>query len=73
MTTNSYRIFITKSAEAARLIADALGNDGSNPNATMRGDTTYFNELPEIYRENGLFCAIAEYRDGKRHYEITIC
>ncbi len=73
MVANSYRIFITKSAKAAELISNALSDDGDNVSAVKHGAAAHFAEIPNIYRDFGLFCAIAEYHDGKGRYKLTIC
>jgi len=78
---SSYKIYITKDANAAHLISRGLrewtpGNNGqviSTSSGCVRNDC----RIPEIYHGEKSFYALAEYRNGEHYdipkYELIIC
>lgn len=75
----SYKIFLTKSYEAATLIAAGLRAEKEGKpylSVMFGGEARNFKTIPEIYRNCGYYCAIAEYegaRDVRERCDIIIC
>ena len=73
----SYKIFITKSREAAELIANALLNQAKGDEipdfSVSNGPTINEPHIPTIYQEVGFFFAAISIRNEKQKYELIIC
>lgn len=75
----NYKIFLTKSHEAAVLIAAGLRaekDDQAYLSTMFGGSARHSKVIPEIYRDCGYYYAIAEYekaRDGRERCDIIIC
>lgn len=75
----SYKIFLTKSYEAATLIAAGLQAEKERQaylSIMFGGQAHNYKAIPEIYRDCGYYCAIAEYegaRDVRERCDIIIC
>lgn len=75
----SYKIFLTKSYDAATLIAAGLRAEKERQAylSTMFGGPAKRSKMiPEIYRDRGYYYAIAEYegaRDVRERCDIIIC
>lgn len=78
---NSYKIFITKSSEAAQMIFHGLPwNDGDNEcvkkgSGSLTSGGTFSSEAPRMYQDKGLYYAFLEYKskEGNPKYEIVFC
>lgn len=75
----SYKIFITKSAEAARVMREGLMHLHSDEKAVSisQGCVGDSLKIPAIYHDHGNFYAMLEYRNGDtgypQNYEIIVC
>lgn len=83
---NSYKIYLTKSAEAARLISDGLKGEtpwskdgGEIISIGVGGVENHIGEskIPLMYHNKGYFYAKIEYRNGPDEscpeYSLVIC
>lgn len=81
---NSYKIFITKNAEAAYLISRGLreatpwSKDGGVTISISHGGTLAGNDkIPPCYQRAGYYYALVEYRNGPDdscpEYSLIIC
>lgn len=66
MNSSSYKIYLTKSSEAAHLISQGLRNrKHEGAIATSSGPVGKDVRIPEIYHDKGLFYALLEYKNGE--------
>ena len=74
---NSYKIYLTKSMEAARRLATTfvVGDDIQNVSSGMVEEDTI--QIPEIYHGRGYFYCLVELAENGEHdsptYDLTIC
>ena len=76
MNHSSYKIFITKSHEAAILISNGLSAEASRNGfiPTGFGAVNQDCRIPALYHDKGYFYAYAEYPGNDNpKYELTIC
>lgn len=83
MEGSSYKIYLTKSHEAAELIAGGLKvatpwiKEGGKTLSIGIGPVNDDKRIPAIYQGRGLFYAIIEYRNGEDRslplYEVILC
>lgn len=70
----SYKIFLTKSREAATLLAAGLAAQKDNPNLRVGwGCAASADFVPTIYKGNDYFYAAAWYESDAPTYELVIC
>lgn len=70
----SYKIFLTKSHEAAVLLAAALGDRKEVPKqCTECGPADDADFVPQIYKGLGYFYAAAWYESDMPTYKLVIC
>lgn len=70
----SYKIFLTKSHEAAVILRDGLAAKKDNPKlCTGWGCTDGADFIPATYKDHGYFYAAAWYESDAPTYELVIC
>ena len=75
----SYKIFLTKSYDAATLIGAGLRAEHEKEGywaAGFRGKVEGVENVPKIYHNCGYYCAMAEYKnpkDARERFEIIVC
>ena len=78
---NSYKIFITKSAIAAGLIAEGLERNPSwlrlsgDVKSVTNGSVTDEDRIPKLFHDKGYYYALIEYDAGQNcpEYSLFIC
>ena len=80
---NSYKIYLTKNAEAARLISRGLREetpwikDGGTAISVSNGAAESNEFIPELFYDQGYHFAMIEYRNGPDdscpEYSLVIC
>lgn len=83
MEGTSYQVYLTKSHEAAELIAEGLKaatpwiKKGGKTLSISCGSADSSSLVPAIYQGRGLFYAVIEYRNGEDFsrpiYEVILC
>lgn len=70
----SYKIYLTKSAEAAKLLSNGFEHDdnwiSTGYGAVSENLTPH---IPSIYFSKGYFHATLQTKSDKEEYELTIC
>lgn len=69
----SYKIYLTRSNDAALLISKGFETDGWI--STSHGAVTknLASHIPSIYHDKGYYHATLQYESEKEEYELTIC
>lgn len=83
MEGTSYQVYLTKSHEAAELIAEGLKaatpwtKNGGKTLSIGVGPVNEDKRIPAIYQGQGFFYALIEYRNGEDFsrpiYEVILC
>jgi hypothetical protein len=82
MNNSSFKIYLTRSLEAAHILADGLRSERMKQQlgeiiSTSSGSVGHDCRIPEIYHDSGYFYAIVQYKAKKgweyAEYEIVRC
>lgn len=58
-----YEVYLTKSHEVADIISKAFKVGKKGVNSIGHGNSTFFEELPTMYRSKEMFCCVVRYDD----------